>query len=105
MKINKIKNILFRSKRLIVVSDDGISTKDYTIFNRIVNFCFVSWFFYASFFYFKNQKIIEKRDNSIKELVSVNTELKNSIENIADGIQTTSNEVDSLADNAKTMQD
>ena len=83
MKINKIKNILFRSKRLIVVSDDGISKKDYTIFNRIVNFCFVSWFFYASFFYFKNQKIIEKRDNSIKELVSVNTELKNSIENIA----------------------
>ena len=32
-------------------------------------------------------------------------EAADSIENIADGIQTTSNEVDSLADNAKTMQD
>lgn len=44
--------------------------------------CFVAWFFYASFFYFKNQEIIRNKDHSIRELNSVNLELKSSINSL-----------------------
>lgn len=45
----------------------------------MIKVCFVVWFFYTSFFYFKNQEIIENKNFSIKELNSANLELKRDI--------------------------
>lgn len=83
LKNNRFVKLLLKKKKIIIISNDKISTECRTIFDSIVNFCFVIWFFYASFFYFKNMEIIDSKNNSIRELSSANLELKDDINNFA----------------------
>ena len=81
LKNNRFIELLLKKKKIIIISNDKISTEYRTIFSSIVNLCFVIWFFYASFFYFKNMEVIDSKNNSIRELNSANLELKNNIRN------------------------
>lgn len=82
LRNNKLVNFLLGKKRIVIISNNKISTRYCTIFNSIANMCFIIWFFYASFFYFKNQEIIRNKNRSIEELSNVNLELKNNINDL-----------------------
>ena len=79
----------FRSKKVIVVSDFGIKTRQVTSFSKCLQVTYFLWFVFATIMFVFNTKIQLNKDKVIDELKTVNANLSNrivDIESIVDDV-------------------
>lgn len=70
---------VFKEKKVIVVSDNGIKTKDITNFSRFVRLSFYGWVLFSTICFFVNTRIQISKSKKIDELKSLNASLSNNI--------------------------
>lgn len=80
--LTKLKSI-FGNKKIIVVSDFGIKTKEVTNFSRFFNCLIYIWFIVATVMFFLNIKLLSIKNDKIKDLQSINTSLNVKITDIS----------------------
>lgn len=73
-----IRRIL-KEKKVIVVSDNGIKTKNITNFSRFVRLLCYGWIVFTSISFLVNTKIQASKSKKIDELKSLNASLSNNI--------------------------
>lgn len=76
--LKKFSNI-FKTKRIIVVSDGSIKTTEINNWNRCFRFLIFLWCVFTSVFFLFNYRIQLVKDKKITELKNINASLNNSI--------------------------
>lgn len=75
--------VFFKDKKIIVVSDNKIKTKEITNFSRFTTFLFYCWVIFTSIFFVINKEVQNSKDKKIKELKSINSNLNNNVNQIS----------------------
>ncbi len=74
---------LFKEKRIVIVSDNDIKTREITNFSRFVKMLLYCWIIFTSIFFIINKRIQNIKDKKIKELKTINSNLNNNINKIS----------------------
>ena len=82
MLFSKKFSSIFKNKRVIVLSDNGIESKEITNFSKVLRLLSLSWFIFATVAFFYNTKIQLNKDKIINDLQSVNAKLNNNIKDL-----------------------
>ena len=69
----------FKTKKVIVVSDNGIVTKNIDNIDRAIKIIIFSWCVFTTLFFLFNYKIQLQKDKKISELKNINVSLNNNI--------------------------
>ncbi len=79
----KIFDVFFKEKKIVIVTDNNIKTREITKFSRFIKMLFYFWVIFTSIFFLINRRIQIIKDNKIKELKVVNSNLNNDIKKIS----------------------
>lgn len=74
---------IFKNKKVIVLSDNNIETREITNFSRFVRLLCISWFIFSTVAFFLNTRIQADKNKKIDALKNINTNLKYKIEDLS----------------------
>lgn len=78
---------IFKAKKIIVVSDNGIKTKEVDTIDRVLKGVAVLWCMFTTVFFLFNYKIQLTKDERISELKNINASLNSNISDLSSVLQ------------------
>ncbi len=79
---NKYKNFLKKKRKVIVLTEDGIKSKEITNFSKILHSVFVVWFLVANISLALNFRMQMIKNKKIKDLKDINLDLNYKIQDL-----------------------